>query len=766
LTKWCRAGLKGKIVHAYSTRTKVMPISAIRVDMARARVPIVLAIMVLPLIAQAETGAIPACASINVPSLPEQVLCQRRFASALPDALYATADAQIKAGDLTLADVALGCAARQMVGKNDPLRQYEWVRRRGVLAYREERVADALGHFECALRMAQQRNDRTAIAKQLKNVGSALRRLGDFSGALRTLTLSLEMQRVDGDHATGAVLNNIADVYRDLNDQEQALKYYRDAADALRVQGNIAEAAHVLGTMALMALDRGDTTAAESLLQDAMSAYRKLGDRAYQLRLHAQLVRAAIASGDITSADERVKAGLMFAAEHRLPIPPELQLQAARVDRLRGRSELAIERLREAVSAMNKTDVDRVALLDELGSAFEDVGDKSAAIRALRDARDAERMVSNAREDRQLAWLRTRFEVVERERMIAVLERDNQARGAILRQRTLMLWLTALSSLAALLMLSILFLRRQHRARLTEAQRRVVYEQELLRYRRETEALIEDRGLLQALLDSREDAECLMDAEGVVLAVNRAACDLLGIDRAALAGSALAECIHEQDARSFAAALECMEDTEAQSIDFVRRDGEVSLSARLAQWDRGDGLVVIKLRVQSGANIAAMPVEPSNQSAAQSPALSHSASSVTMRETVTDAASLHDLTERDLTNHDTTNHDTTKTEFRRALASLMLAVVDAWERSSGLNRLELAERSRIWRVTVDDGRLRARAMERYLVLSKMPLNPRWRDVVRSAYFVLAQCTLDPPVREDLQRKIDVVFAYTRRSALV
>ena len=45
--------------------------------------------------------------------------------------------------------------------------------------------------------------------------------------------------------------------------------------------------------------------------------------------------------------------------------------------------------------------------------------------------------------------------------------------------------------------------------------------------------------------------------------------------------------------------------------------------------------------------------------------------------------------------------------FRRELVELMLALVEAWERSTGHNRIELAERSRIWRVNIDDGRLRA-----------------------------------------------------------
>jgi hypothetical protein len=68
-------------------------------------------------------------------------------------------------------------------------------------------------------------------------------------------------------------------------------------------------------------------------------------------------------------------------------------------------------------------------------------------------------------------------------------------------------------------------------------------------------------------------------------------------------------------------------------------------------------------------------------------------------------------------------------------------------------------------VNVDDGRLRARVMERYLALSKLPQNPRWRDVLRTAYFVLSNAGLAAAERDALQARIDGILAYRRRSAL-
>ncbi|MBD7954701.1 tetratricopeptide repeat protein [Stenotrophomonas sp. Sa5BUN4] len=104
--------------------------------------------------------------------------------------------------------------------------------------------------------------------------------------------------------------------------------------------------------------------------------------------------------------------------------------------------------------------------------------------------------------------------------------------------------------------------------------------------------------------------------------------------------------------------------------------------------------------------------------------------------------------------------------FRSELVALMLASVESWERCTGSSRLELAERSRLWRVNVDDGRLRARALERYLSVARLPRQPRWRSVVRTAYYVLAQCpALDAASRQQLQAGVDGVLAHSRSTAL-
>ena len=651
------------------------------------------------------------------------------------ETLFAHEKERMAASRFDEAESTLDCVEAMIAGSGDnggghQTVRYELVRRRGILDYRRERIPEALSRFECALSLSKGREDRVAIARDLKNVGTALRRLGDFHGALRASIESLEIQRASGEVA-GAVLSNIADIYRGLDEPDEAMRYYNEAYAVLRQRGDRVEAAHVLETMSAVDLDRGVSQQAASWLQQALRTYRQSGNRAYEVRVYAGLARAALASGEIAQARDFSASALAVAAEHDLPLPASLQLQTARVERLSGHADAAAARLRDALGGLAEDDAERAALLEELAASQEAMGDRGAAIATLRRAHAEQVALARAQHDRQLGWLRTRFETAERDRTIAALETENRLRRAELRQRTLLLWLTIAIASAVGLGLWMLLQHRRQRERLQEEARRVRQEEELARYRREADALAEDRSLLQALLDSRDDAVCMLDAEGQVLAANRAACRSLGAGEHAPVGHAVAEFLAVADQAALTSALERMEDTAAQTFEFTARDG-APLLAHLTQWEHGDGLIVLGLqaRVVEGADTASPTTDADDTREAGMP------------------------------------DDIRRNEFRRSLVELMLAVIDTWERATGSSRLELAEKSRIWRVAIDDGRLRARAMERYLTVAKLPHNPRWRDVLRSAYFVLGQCTMEVQTREDLQRRVDAVLAYTRRSALV
>ncbi len=648
-------------------------------------------------------------------------------------ALFSDAEGRIADGRFDAAEQSLDCAEAVIGDEGDAALRYELVRRRGIVEYRQERIPQALARFECALQLSSANKDRTAIARDLKNVGTALRRLGDYRGALRILTASLEMQRANGS-VGGAVLNNIADVYRELDEPINAMRFYRESIEVFRLGENPIEAAHVLESMGVLALDLGKDDEATRWLEEALQVYRAGKHRAYELRIYGELVRASLGQGDIVQARQWSASATAIASEHRLSMPASLQLQIARTERLSGDVDAASARIRDALLRLADGDALRGSLREELAAIQEAAGDRAAAITTLRLANVDALASARAQGDQQLGWLRTRFETAERDRTIAVLETDNRLRRSALRQRTLWFWLAFAVALAAAIAAWALLQYRRHRDRIREEGQRIRHEEELTRYRREADALTEDHSRLQTLLDTRTGAVCLLDADGQVLAANRAACQLLGVIDNTMTGRTIADSLAVVDYTQLSSALEKMQDSAAQSLNLATVDN-TPLTARLFQWELGDGLIVMELaeRIAQPSSAHTSDTVPAQLAAAAG-----------------DAAS--DAQMRD--------------EFRRTLVELMLALVDIWECNTGSNRLELAEKSRIWRVNIDDGRLRARAMERYLAVSKLPQNPRWRDVLRSAYFVLSQCAMESPTREELQRRVDAVLAYTRRDALV
>lgn len=686
------------------------------------------------LAANAIAAPLPQCAAVDPRTLPDTAGCQRSFAAIEPAALYERADAHIKAGQFGLAAEALDCAAARIAHDRDARAHYEWIRRRGVLSYREEDLDAAHAHFDCALKVAESLGDRPAIAKQLRNKGSVLRRLGEYKEALSALESSLRMMREDGDPATGAVLNNIGDVYRDIKEPASAEQYYREAMEVFRKRGDDIEATHVLDSLSFLALERRDPKTAMRQLDTALEAYRRADNWEYQLRVYTLLIRAALMDGDVERARRYGADGFALAETHDLPIHDEFWLESARADRISGRVQLAEVTLRKALQGKLENDANHAALLLELAKTLEQSGRYGEALASMREAREFELRNVRNQNDRELDRLRIRFETAERDRTIAEL-----------RQRTLMLWLIVASVLAALLAVSIVFLRRQQRTRIADAASRARYEEMLLRYRREADALSGDRDLLQALLDSRGEALCLLDADGRVLAINRAARPLFGPEREPAIGRPLSESLPAEDADALATALERMEDASTQTLTFAAGDGHGVLRVELSQWEQGDGLVVMSLDAKGGDCVVATDAERVS-------APSHASSIEETAAAPIDGSSSDDTDAR--------------AAFRRLLVELMLALIEVWERTTGTNRIEMAERSRIWSINIDDGRLRARAMERYLNLSKLPQNPRWRDVLRTAYYVMGQCPIDAQERDELQRRVDAVLAYTRRHALV
>lgn len=93
-------------------------------------------------------------------------------------------------------------------------------------------------------------------------------------------------------------------------------------------------------------------------------------------------------------------------------------------------------------------------------------------------------------------------------------------------------------------------------------------------------------------------------------------------------------------------------------------------------------------------------------------------------------------------------------KYKEQLIALMQMTLHVWEATTHKSKIELAEDSRIWVVSVDDGRLRTRTFDRYLRLDLLPKIPRWREVIRTTYFVLSNPNVEPTMRVTLELELN------------
>lgn len=87
--------------------------------------------------------------------------------------------------------------------------------------------------------------------------------------------------------------------------------------------------------------------------------------------------------------------------------------------------------------------------------------------------------------------------------------------------------------------------------------------------------------------------------------------------------------------------------------------------------------------------------------------------------------------------------------YRRCLVDVMTLALDYWQKAKRKGKIELAEESGLWRVYMDRSSLQTRTLDKYLLVETLPRNPRWRDVVRTAEYVLRHCGEPQGERETL-----------------
>jgi len=643
-------------------------------------------------------------------------------------------------GEPQRADAALNAAVALLPRVADPLAAQRVARRRGLNAYREGQPVRALGHFLEALASARAADDAGARAISENDLGVTYRHLGNYEAALASFEASLELRERAGESNLGALLANIGSLYMELGDLGRAERYLQRALEDHQSAGRALPAERTREELARLALRQGQAGHAERLLEQAWQAYLQAQSPRDLERLALLRARQALEAGKRAQAQEwleRARAirsaeagdslGMAIIAARLADTPIEQQRShAVLLHALEGGAQQAPQQ--------------RVEALGELARLAEAFGRLEQAVVHLRQLHREAMALAEARHGERFDGMRVRFDV-ER------LEAEAARRESQLRQRRLETASVAGAALLALAVFGLYSQRRFYRQRLAGERERKALETRIAEARTAAEHLRSDLGSMAWLLDRQGSACLVFDAAGRIRIATAAAAELLARSAQSLQGESLESALGA-DTAHWAQAL-----VETASLAGERAD-TADLGCREQLSPRPARLRCQHLSMEEELGVLVFePLDPEQAAAQTLAAPPAPLESAPVADTATPVApGVAAAAQID---------DAARHEFRRLLVRLMRTALEAWERASRKGRVELAEASGIWRITIDDGRLRVRAMDRYLSLDTLPERPRWREVLRTAYFLLGEVDIGGEHRSQLEAMVEDVLRHTR-----
>ncbi len=655
-------------------------------------------------------------------------------------------DSELSIGHLDKAAKSLELASQVSLTTEQWQYRYRMLRRRGYLALQTNQLTQAKLHYQAALAIAEQHRDQKFLAFSHNDLGLTARRQGDLRGAIAGYTAALHYHRLIKSPDLAPTLSNLGDLYTDTQQYADAENRYQEAFELFKAQRQPLEVAHSYERFALLAQWQGQDQRADAQLALAYQQFVDAGSDASALRIRGDQLRLALDRNDLSTASALVQSTVLKPS---VQTPLRLVLQLARLSRLQGQAATSLDSLLTTISKLDAEDRNRASFEQEIAEHFAAMNRNAEALVYWRRALVTDREQSLRSFNQDASALRVALEVEENQRVTAEARLRSTLAANKLRQASLQLrWLIASALGAIVLMLLWLRMQKQRRLRLTaEADRTIAQAQ--LRYQRAEHELQAQSNRYASILQHISTPLAVLDANLELQACTPSFASALGLHMQTLVGRTLDQLVDSTGFAQLQRHIAAIEDADQGDVEIPKhhrmqlRHSSIDMDLAMQALGGQSGFVLSIVTSASVASELNAEVPKSPSSAPTDPEL---------------VAATQDSKEA--------NDFWLLTHRRESLVEIMLLALAAFERATGKTRIELAARSKLWSVTNDDGRLRVRAMDRYFSIQRMPRQPRWREVLRTGYYVLSNCQMEDRTRNALERHIEALREQLHDAALL
>ncbi|WP_395375450.1 tetratricopeptide repeat protein [Marinicella sp. W31] len=629
----------------------------------------------------------------------------------------------------------------------------------GINHYYLKQYSEAQVYFKKAFDLSEVQEDLLKLSQGYNDLGIVYKAQSRFADSLESYMQSLKIKETLGvEPEIGKSLNNIANAYILMGKYESAITYHQRALQLFqKLDQNDFETQekiiHIKDQIASSLSQIGETESAINILEESIENSIGLPDSSLLLfESYCNLANIYLNTGQPERALQTLN-----KTELTQGISSDQELLRLEVysaifqanDDYTAAESVAIKGLR---LAQHDKDQERISLFfRELAAIKQSQGGYQEALEYQTQFIESHESHLQQKYDTGIKFLQNEIELQIQQKNLTVLQKNNEIQELQINKQRLIVFSFILFGIFSAL--SVWWYLKK---KASEKQRLLA---QINYHRKQLEQLkAPEQKLADFFADTHEPVVC-MDQNNYVSYVNQAFCSFFNVERNVLLNTDMTHTLPQFQGVLQAITFNKEDLPEQQHIEQSFDDQE-NATIWISVLSFLDNTLALSMQLSDSSKTEPTDVYQVIESANQ---IEDIVAQLTVLKSKNNDILTKDLIQQ--IDHKLkladSGEDDLSAIYRKSMVDLMNSNLEVWRKNTQGDRISLAEKSKVWKVTIDDGRLRTRAMDRYLNLKSLPKTPRWRSVVKTSHYILAECSLNYEQRKYLNDRLEIFMTHLK-----